>query len=289
MRLRFRVDFVPLTIPPPSGLRTLSVLKNMRPSDQYPRGIEGMTKINTSALASTGIRNGFHFRKAQPAESHVLAWTSDGKVWKNDTAIPNQGAFDGTALFTDTAGGTTGRFANGPDGALVYANGKDTCAWGGTEHRCAGFIDFPATGKVYNYSDFVTNTLTDSDHIATIHAESSGGSYISTTYIGSVLPLDGFKLYMGTVNTVAATLEVKYWSGTAWVAVTSLVDGTVTAGVLRCAQTGTISFASTESVAKTKAIEKINLYWYQVTITAASTFTATVSQVTVSIPFQQIR
>jgi len=152
---RLRTADDPATIAP----NDLAIARNVRPSDQYWRGVQGMTKINTSALASTGIRNGFHFRKAQPAESHLMAWTSDGKVWKNDTAIPSQGAFS-SVLFTDTAGGSTGRFANGPDGALVYANGVDTCAWGGTEHRCAGFIDFPAAAKVYNYSDKITNTLT---------------------------------------------------------------------------------------------------------------------------------
>ena len=80
---RLRTADDPATIAPEDQ----SVLKNIRPGDQYPSGVQGMTKINTAALACTGIRNGFHFRKSQPAESHLMAWTSDGKVWKNDTAI----------------------------------------------------------------------------------------------------------------------------------------------------------------------------------------------------------
>ena len=161
---RLRTADDPATI----GPEDVSVAQNVRPSDQYYRGIGGMTKINTSALASTGIRNGFHFRKSQPAESHLMAWTSDGKVWKNDTAIPSQGAFS-SALFTDAAGGSTGRFSPAPGGALAYANGVEACLWGGTEHRCAGFIDYPATGQIYDYSDLITNTKTDANNVATIH------------------------------------------------------------------------------------------------------------------------
>ncbi len=165
---RLRTADDPATI----GPNDLSVCKNMRPADQYPRGIGGMTKINTAALTSTGIRNGFHFRKSQPAESHLLAWTTDGKVWKNDAVVPAQGAF--SALFTDTAGGSTGRFATAPGGALAYANGVEACLWGGTEYRCAGFIDYPTTGQVYDYSDLITNTKTDAQNVATIHPLTSG-------------------------------------------------------------------------------------------------------------------
>jgi hypothetical protein len=162
---RLRTADDPATI----GPEDVSVAINLRPSDQYHRGIAGMTEINTTALSSTGIRNMYHFRKSLPVESHVMAWTSDGKVWVNDTTIPNQGAFDATALFTDTLGGTTGRFAHAPGGALAYANGKEACLWGGDEHRCSGFIDIPETGKVYDYGDLITNTKTDANNLATIH------------------------------------------------------------------------------------------------------------------------
>ena len=156
---RFRTRELPLSgrlrtadDPTTIGPNDLSVCKNMRPWDQYPRGIGGMTKINTSALASTGIRNGLHFRKAQPSESHILAWTTDGKVWKNDTAIPSQGDFNGTVLFTDTVPGPTGRFTVTPGGGLVYCNGVDTIFWGGDEYRCAGFVDIPNATDTYDYS-----------------------------------------------------------------------------------------------------------------------------------------
>lgn len=487
---RLRTANDPTTI----GPTDLSVCKNMRPWDQYPRGIGGQTKINTAALASTGVRNGFHFRKALPVEYHVLAWTSDGKVWVNDTAAPSAGAFDGTVLFTDTTGGTTGRFAPTPTGALAYANGKEACLWGGTEHRCAGFIDYPTTAQAYDYSDVITNTKTDAGNVATIHpantaidanallllplnnnvtddspttshtvtntnvtystsvkkfgthsayfngstanlsipdnadfdfsggiwsvdfwiksavaagylyyhqtdannymaisidsssninlkivaasstvitltsstsltvnwshisvvengnnyyifingqltaytsdtdraanytgtvyigsdassgnwftgyvdeyrvsnsarwvasfsppSDAYGTGYSSISYIGSIMPLDGFKITVGTANAVASTMAVDEWNGTGWVSVSSLSDGT-TAGGISLAQTGSVTFTSTASTSKPTQVEKLYLYWYRVSISAAATFgNPTISNITLSIPFQTIK
>ena len=501
-RLRTAIDGASI------GPNDFQLLKNMRYAETNPRGIGGMTKINTSALASTGIRNGFHFRKSQPVESHLLAWTSDGKVWVNNTAAPNQGAFDGTTLFTDTAGGSTGRFSPAPGGALAYANGKEACLWGGTEHRCAGFIDYPTTGQIYDYSDLITNTKTDAQNVATIHTAQStsdantmlllhcdgtdtgttftdsstpaktvtanvsaitsatqakfgttsgyfpgtgyltipddtfadlssgtwtidfwfrpsntltdqviyyqqtdannyikisqstsglgsyaaiklsiyaasaevvsltssvtvlrsawshiavvengdnyyifingsmqgyvsdasraanytgvvyigsdstpanylsgyldefrmsnaarwvsafspaagayGASYFSTSYIGSIMPLDGVKLYIGTANPMAsgaATMIVYEWNGTGWASIT-VTDNTAVGG-RSLEQTGTVTWTSTAATSKPTAVEKLYLYWYKMVITSASDFSgATLSQVAVSIPFQAIK
>ncbi len=152
------------------------ILKNMRYGELSPRSIAGMTKINTAVINATYLkpRAGFHFRKAQPAESHVLAqsWNTGlttARVYENTTAIPSQGAFTATQLWSDTAGANIGEFSDAPDGSMVYANGKDTCVWGGNEYRCAGFIvgDLDETVK-YDYTDRVINTLSDSENVATI-------------------------------------------------------------------------------------------------------------------------
>ena len=497
-RLRSNVDGASI------GPNDFQVLKNLRYTDTNVRGVGGMTKINTSALASTGIRNGFHFRKAQPSEYHVLAWTSDGKVWVNNTAIPNQGAFDGTALFTDTAGGSTGRFSNAPGGALAYANGKEACLWGGTEHRCGGFIDYPTTGQIYDYSDLITNTKTDSNNVATIHtvqttadsatmlllhldnnvtdsspatphtvtnnnvtfsstykkfgtyggywngtnaylsipdnadfdfsggvftidrwvyipddtvsihplyfqstdannyislylqrASIGGGGYCyfptfviyaasaevvgisaannafvsggwhhieivengdswymfvdgnlggnvtdtsraanytgtiltgydgtnyfkgymdeirvsnsarhtssfsppsasyesssSTSYIGSIMPLDGLKFYVVNPNAQSSTMSMSEWNGNSWSVLTIIADNTSSGGKT-LAQTGTVTWASTASTSKPTQVEKLYLYWYKMVVTSSVDFSGTtLSQVTVSIPFQPIK
>ncbi len=127
------------------------VLKNMRYGEITPKSVTGMTQINTAVpINATYIkpRAGFHFRKAQPAESHVLVqtWdttvqtTSTKKVYENTTAIPSAGTFTTAAVWDDTASASTGQFSNAPDGCVTYANGKDSCVWGGSEYRCAGFI-----------------------------------------------------------------------------------------------------------------------------------------------------
>ena len=50
------------------------VLKNMRYGELSPQSIPGMTKINSSVIHATNLkpRSGFHFRKSQPSETHVL-------------------------------------------------------------------------------------------------------------------------------------------------------------------------------------------------------------------------
>lgn len=478
----------------PSDFR---ILQNMRYGNQHPRAVGGCTKYNTSALASTGIRNGLHFRKGNPTESHVMVATSDGKIWRNGTAIGSQGNFD--AALWSTAGAATPRFAIAPQGALSVCDGVNTLIYGGTEFRCAGFIDYPITDQVYDYSEEVMNSLTSSDQLATIHSAnvpidaatmlllhldnnvtdsspttahtvtntgvtfstsvkkfgthgayfdgasqlsvpdnadfdfsggnftmdfwvyidnsitlptgvyfyqatdannyiklehgvaasytmtftvrsagadvvtlsrifrtysavsqwvhvaiaesgdswlmfwdgavwqsatdtdraanytgtvyigSSGGagyltgyidefrisnsarwtsaftppssaygtSYSSTSYVGSILPLAGFKAYVGTANAVTSTMAVSEWNGSAWSNLT-VTDNTSSGGI-SLAQTGTVTWASTASTSKPKIVQKNLLYWYKFVVTASATFTATLSQVTVAVPIQHIK
>jgi hypothetical protein len=146
------------------------VLKNMRYGDITPKSITGMTKINTLVINADYLkpRAGFHFRKSQPAESHVLvqAFKADAtsKVYENTTAIPSAGNFTATQIWSDTTGALTGEFSNAPDGCVAYANGKDTCVWGGSEYRCAGFIlkstSVAATGTLTSTGVAPTDTDT---------------------------------------------------------------------------------------------------------------------------------
>jgi len=280
---RLRTADDPSTI----GPNDQAVLKNMRPSDQYPRGIGGMTKVNTSALASTGIRNGFHYRKGQPEESHFMVWTNNGGVWKNDTAIPSQGAFS-SILFADTAVGDPGRFSMAPGGALAYANGVESCLWGGTKYRCAGFVDIPNDTDSYDYYDQVSNIDEDTNDVATIHTEVNGASYEATFYVGSIMPIKGVYFDVNTVNSVATSLAVSYWDGSAWASVTNLDDGTESGGVV-LAQDGWVTFDSTKDVAKPKDINKTFIYWYKFSMSGSSTYAPTINTVYVDIPMQKIK
>jgi hypothetical protein len=149
-------------------------LKNMRYFDTNPRAIKGMSKINTTALPSyPKISNGYHFRKEQPAESHVLvqgvnAGETESKVFENKTAIPNAGDFEATALHTDSGTGQ-GIFSEAPNGNVAYCNGAEALVWGGDEHFCSGFINFEPDGDWKSiYTERVQNTLSDSANVATI-------------------------------------------------------------------------------------------------------------------------
>ena len=172
-------------------------LKNMRYTDTHIRGVSGMTKINTAALSTyLKTRSAFHFLKSQPAESHILAQAYNtgltaSQVIQNITAIPSAGSFSAVALWADSAGGGIGRFSNAPDGQVIYANGVDTCIWGGQEISVGAFVTSTAavadSGSATNprdYTDVINNTKTDGNNVATI-----GGGIDS--FVGLLLHCDG--------------------------------------------------------------------------------------------------
>lgn len=268
-------------------------LTNMRYTDTHPKSVQGMTKINSSIMNATYFktRNAFHFEKSQPNESHVLTQSYNtgltaSQVLENTTAIPSAGNFSATALFTDTTGAGRGYFSNAPDGQIAYANGVDTCIWGGTEQRCGAFIlsttalaaqsDTPVNPK--HYTDQINNTKTGSNDVVTI-----GGSYL-TFLIGSPRPIKGAKFYVSSANTSANTLTVKESTTGVWNTLTVISDGTRVSGK-SFAQSGTISWASTVTTTKPKYLEGYYQYWYQFTLTAGS---VEVYYVTLDIPFQNI-
>ena len=158
-------------------------LKNIRYTDNGIRGIRGMTKINSTALSShPKIKHVHQFEKTQPAENHILAQAynsgeTESKVYRNDTAIPNTGDFNGTALHTDASGAGKGRFCNGYIGRLVYCNGKETMVWGGDKARVSNFTVYDPNGTfLYDYTEQVQNTLSDSANVATLKQVSGIGS-----------------------------------------------------------------------------------------------------------------
>ena len=182
-------------------------LKNMRYFDTNPRAIEGMSKVNSTALSShPKISTGFHFKKEQPAESHVLVQAfnsaeSESKVFENTTAIPNTGDFSGTALHTDSGTGQ-GRFSEAPNGNVAYCNGAEALVWGGDEHFSSGFVNYDPDGNWTNdFTTKVQNTLTDSDNIATLTKVT--GNLPSST--GLLLHLDN-DVNDSSPNTIAHTV-----------------------------------------------------------------------------------
>jgi len=149
-------------------------IQNLRKDHQGLIGVKGHTPINSSVWDSTYKypKNGYHFKKDQPDESHVLVYATNvsgtsGRVYRNTTAIPNQGNFSSTVWHNDAQGAGLGRFAPAPQGNIVYANGEETLIWGGDESSVLGFKIYDPDGSFsYDYSEQVSNTLTDSGNVA---------------------------------------------------------------------------------------------------------------------------
>jgi len=112
----------------------------------------------------------------------------------------------------------------------------------------------------------------------------SASTSVAHAYVGSTRPISGMKFYVKTANASAATATIYYWDGSAFVTVSSLVDGTATGGKT-LASTGTITFDSTVLLSKVKAINENVAYYYHVVFTGIDTGTE-ISQVSLVAPVQ---
>ena len=282
---RCRLDVDPAMLSPGD----FQQLTNMRYTPGSPRGISGMTPINANATSYLRIDGGFHFKKDQPVENHVIAQTtaansasllvkSDG-----DQAIPLQDTF---STFQALTGSNAVNFSDAPDTSMVALDGVTNYIWGGNEYRCAKFINFDANaaGFLYDFTDQVNNTLNDANNRATLKRDAAN---VTSLYIGSTRPLKGVKFYVGAGNTGASTPAVTTWNGSSWATVGALTDTTATGGATM-AKTGSISWASTVSMSKVTVVENVLLYYYKLTFSAGIDDDITVYYCTVDAPNQPI-
>lgn len=161
----------------------LQDIQNLRREGKHFKGVAGSTKINTTLLSSYPyILNGFHFRKDNPSESHVMVVASQSSLaasvlYQNTTAIPSSGDFSSTLVHTDTTNGVTnGMFSQAPNGNMIYTNGPETLIWGGSEIPATAFIaaatSLTGTTTIITnpteYTSQVTNTRQTADQVALI-------------------------------------------------------------------------------------------------------------------------
>ena len=104
-------------------------------------------------------------------------------------------------------------------------------------------------------------------------------------YIGSNRPIQGVKFYMGTANGSAASAAAYEWTGAVWLAL-AVADYTAVGGAT-LAQTGEISFPSTVSTAKLKAIKGSVAYYYRFVFTGVDAGT-TIYHCTLDAPMQAV-
>jgi hypothetical protein len=168
----------------------LQDIQNVRKAGKHFKGVSGHTKINTTSLSSYPyLLNGFHFRKDQPAESHVIVYAADshnptgGRLYQNTTAIPGTGDFSATVLHTPTSFNDVWRFSNAPAGNMVATNGDSTLIWGGNEIEATMIVSSSSTvtytlNNPNEYTDILNNTRTTSDQVATFQV--NGGNDANT-------------------------------------------------------------------------------------------------------------
>lgn len=157
------------------GSENFKTLTNLRYNDAGLEGVSGYSKINTTALTSyTNIRSGHQLQSDRTQATYVLVHAQTdagaGRVYQNQTDIPDQGDFEATQLHDDATGFTLGRFSDAPGGNVAYTNGVESMIWAGEEMRLAGFFtakDSDYTSPV-DYTDAVNNTLSSTGNTVTI-------------------------------------------------------------------------------------------------------------------------
>jgi hypothetical protein len=167
----------------------LQDIQNVRKTGKHFKGVSGHTKINTTSTSTYPyILNGFHFRKDQPAESHVIVYTTDshnptaGRLYQNITAIPGTGNFATAPLYEPTSFNDVWRFSNAPAGNMVAANGDYTLIWGGNEIEATMVVTSSSTvtytlSNPNEYTDILNNTRQTSDQVATFMVNGGNDSY----------------------------------------------------------------------------------------------------------------
>lgn len=188
LQFSFKGQWLPSADPLQIGPENYRELQNLR---YTPVGtlesVGGYTKINTAVVSGAGtldVDAGFHFKKSNPAETHVLVRADDGDIYQNKTAIPTPGNFLEPSLYTDASGAGDPRFSAAPYGSMAYTNEVESTIWAGDEMPCAAFVTSTAaiTNTATNPKDYsfaVNNDLTTAENVAII----GGGNDAATTLL----------------------------------------------------------------------------------------------------------
>ncbi len=264
-------------------------IQNLRQDGKRLRGVSGHTSTANGIIDAVffKIRNGFHFTKEGPAESHILVLSqnsagTDANVYQNTTTIPDVGDFSATVLYSGPSPFESGlgRFSDAPNGNVLFSDGANSMIWGGDELRTGAFITSRAAiaaatvTQPKDHTEAINNSSSASGFTVTINAATDG--YF---LIGSTRPLKGVKLYISSPNASAGTLTTKEWDGTSW---SNLVITDNTSGL---DNTNTVTWDSTVTTSEPKYLEGYILYWYQFALNLGS---ATINFVTLDAPWQNI-
>jgi hypothetical protein len=267
------------------GPNNFQTLENMRYAAKHPEGIQGYSKINTTALTTyDDINTGIQLRTNRDTSSYVLVHADNGttgRVYYNTTAIPSQGDFVATQLHTDASGADDPRFAIVPKHQVAYSNGKESLIWAGNQMPVARFYlcDDTDLANPRDYWEAVNDIRTTTGY--TVEVDSAGADVFT---VHSTRPLKGVWFTVSTPNDTASTLTGHVWTSSGWVALSNPSDGTKPA-TISLAQSGEFTFDSTVATAARKHFENTYLFCYRFQLSAGS---ATISHVQADAPWQEI-
>lgn len=220
----------------------------------------GSLSLNIIAASSTVVGFGTTQKLTQNKWQHV-AFSQSGSTYK----IFINGVLAASLINTNNAANYTG---------AVHIGNRNRGSTNDLPFK--GYLDEIRVSNISRWtSDFTPPTSQYSANVS------------FNAYVGNVLPIKAINWDISTVNTSAGSTAIFYWTGGAWSPVTNLSDGTASGGV-PFAQDGSMTFDSTESVAKQSIIDGVLGFWCKVEITNVDT-TTRISHVTVTEPWQKMQ
>jgi len=209
---KLRTDVDPIYLQPGD----FQELKNYRHENTGIVGVRGMTATNSVATTYATVGNGYHFKKDQPTEDHIIVQTTSSTnsrlVKVESPTIPSVGDDTTYTAWQTLDNNNDVFFSDAPDNCMVAMNGKKNYVWGGDEYRCAKFINFDPAGSFWqDFTTPVTNAINDANNRATLKRV-TGGADASVkglwTFNADVTDSSGNTNNLTAVNTPTYTAGV---------------------------------------------------------------------------------
>lgn len=240
----------------------------------------------------------FYVKTANSSTSTIGAYEWTGSAWSalsvtDNTSVTGKTlAQTGTVTWDSTVSTSKAKYLNGTylffyrfyisaGSAVLYYVTLDAPfqplrdLWDGTERsivRCY-FYDYSLSTKWKNYTSNIidSDSYLSSDATTFVQLSDFDDIYSDYYYFGFTERMSciNFTIATGTGNTSAATIEISYWNGTSWTALT--VSDTTSIAWISMYKTGSVSWTPPDSSSEfttTLGIDDAPLYYYRVKFSA---------------------
>ena len=234
-------------------------------------------------VGSTGILNFKVISGGATRISLSVAATIPAAAWNHIAVIGGWGGTASTiALCVNGVALTTGTITTGVpadyDSTLSFGMGYD----GSADIHANAYFDEVVV--VTGAARWTANFTPPTEEIASVSASTRSAS-TRRLLLMTTRPADAFKHYIKTANATASTMTGMVFTGSEFIEVGSLSDGTKPS-TISLAKTGTVTFTSTDGTAKPMHFLGLYLYAYLFYISAGQ---ATIYQTTARLPFQTMK